>query len=195
MCLCCLLLSSFALYLDYSPSSDELLLMPMHQRQSLLSLFGRERRPNQPNRASLLSLVKLLAKNNLSSTGGTKEIVGVFRLNEAMKNDTVGGRNAYSPKSSEALSWSATSRAHLGNSIPGEILDVRRVFIPRGTNDLRRDAGRIPEVYYLKELFLFRDIYINSLVCACSVEGSFRGWFRAAHGRVMMIGLLAYCIH
>ena len=121
--------------------------------------------------------------------------VGVFRLNEAMKNDTVGGRNAYSPKSSEALSWSATSRAHLGNSIPGEILDVRRVFIPRGTNDLRRDAGRIPEVYYLKELFLFRDIYINSLVCACSVEGSFRGWFRAAHGRVMMIGLLAYCIH
>jgi len=29
---------------------------------------------------------------------------------------------------------------------------------------------------------------------ACSVEGSFRGWFRAAHGRVMMVGLLAFCI-
>ena len=74
MCLCCLLLSSFALYLDNSSSSDVLLHMPTHRRQSLLSLFGRERRPNQPNRASLLSLVKLLAKNNLSSTGGTKEI-------------------------------------------------------------------------------------------------------------------------
>ena len=36
MCLCCLLLSSFALYLDYSSSSDVLLRMPTHRRQSLV---------------------------------------------------------------------------------------------------------------------------------------------------------------
>ena len=142
-----------------------------HASETVITLVVRARAEAESAKQSIVAQHCQAAcqKNNLSSTGGTKEIqlVGVFRLNEAMKNGTVGGRNAYSPKSYEALSLSATSRAHLGNSIPGEILDVRRVFIPRGTNDLCRDAGRIPEAYYLKELFLFRDIiYINSLVCA-----------------------------
>ena len=86
--------------------------------------------------------------------------VGVFRLNEAMQNDTVSGRGMRTVQKVPKPYRGPPPR-------PGEILDVRRVFIPRGANDLRRDAGRIPEAYYLKELFLFRDImYINSLVCA-----------------------------